>query len=127
MRGEVLRGVLVAFIGAGGGGGVGGVAGVTVVVIAIKAIKARLKLGLKGGIKGRSDGAGRNGFTVSRGAERAARGAVAWPGSAGVVGKTDPTGGVHASARGEREGMDDGRRDSKKKTYFAIYAKAGAG
>ena len=101
-------------------------AGVTAAVMAIKAIKARLKLGLKRGIKGRSDGAGRNGSTASRGAERAARGAVARRGSAGAVGKMDPTSGVHTSARGEREGADDGRRDSKKKTYFAKYAKAGA-
>jgi hypothetical protein len=103
------------------------VAGVTAAVMAIKAIKARLKLNLKGGIKGRSDGAGRNGSTASRGAKRVARGAVARPGSAGAVGKTDPTGGVHASARGERECADDGRHDSKKKTYFAKYAKAGVG
>jgi hypothetical protein len=103
------------------------VAGVTAAVMTIKAIKARLKLGLKREIKGRSDGAGRNGSTASRGAEREARGAVARPGSTGAVGKTDPTGGVHTSARGEREGTDDRRRDSKKKTYFAKYAKAGTG
>jgi hypothetical protein len=48
-----------------GRGGAGGVAGVTAAVMAIKGIKARLKLGLKGGIKGRSDGAGCNGLTVS--------------------------------------------------------------
>ena len=71
-------------------------------------------------------GRGGNGSTVSRGVERAAWGAVARPGSAGAVGKTDLIGGVHASARGERDGADDGRRDSKK-TYFAKYAKAGAG
>jgi hypothetical protein len=52
---------------------------------------------------------------------------VAWPGSAGAVGKMNPTCGIHASVRGEREGADDGRRQSKKKTYFAKYAKAGAG
>jgi hypothetical protein len=86
--------------------------------LAIKAIKARLKLGLKGGLRGGVMGRSGNGSTVSRSAERAARGAV---------GKTDPTGGVHASTRGEREGVDDGRRESKKKTYFAKYAKAGAG
>jgi hypothetical protein len=34
---------------------------------------------------------------------------------------------VHASARGEREGADDGRRESKKKTYFCKYASACAG
>ncbi len=90
--------------------------------MAIKAIKARLKLSLKRGIKGRSDGAGRNGSTASRGTERAARGTVARPGSAGTVGKTDPTGGVHTSARGEREGADDGRRESKEKAYFCNYA-----
>jgi hypothetical protein len=82
---------------------------------------------LKRGIKGRSDGAGRNGSTASRGVERAVQGAVARLGSTGAVGKTDPTGGVHTSARGEREGSDDGRRDSKKKKYSAKYAKVGAG
>jgi hypothetical protein len=33
----------------------------------------------------------------------------------------NPTCGVHASVRGEREGADDGRRESKK-TYFCEYA-----
>jgi hypothetical protein len=52
---------------------------------------------------------------------------VARPGSAGAVEKMNLTCGAHASTRGEREGADDGRRESKKKTYFAKYAKAGAG
>jgi hypothetical protein len=39
------------------------------------------------------------------------------------VGKKKLTCGVHMSARGEREGAADGRRDSQKKTYFAKYAK----
>jgi hypothetical protein len=30
---------------------------------------------------------------------------------------------AHASARGEREGAEDGRRESKKKTSSAKYAK----
>jgi hypothetical protein len=33
------------------------------------------------------------------------------------------TGGAHASARGEREDTEDGRHESKKKTYSAEYAK----
>jgi hypothetical protein len=49
------------------------------------------------------------------------------PGSAGAVEKKGLTSGVHASARGEREGADDGRREIKKKTACAKYAKAGAG
>ncbi len=48
-------------------------------------------------------------------------------GRGGAVEKKKLTSGVHASARGEREGADDGRRESKKQTYFAKYAKAGAG
>jgi hypothetical protein len=44
------------------------------------------------------------------------------PGSAGAVEKKDLTSGVHASARGEREGANDGRREIKKKTYFCKYA-----
>jgi hypothetical protein len=44
------------------------------------------------------------------------------PRSAGAVGKTNPTCGAHVSARGERKGADDGRRESKKKTYFCKYA-----
>jgi hypothetical protein len=39
-------------------------------------------------------GVGGNGPTVSRGAARAARGAVARPGSAGAVGKKNLTGGA---------------------------------
>jgi hypothetical protein len=31
--------------------------------------------------------------------------------------------GAHASARGEREDVEDGRRESKKKTYYVEYAK----
>jgi hypothetical protein len=62
---------------------------------------------------------------------RAARGAVArrrhGRGHGGAVEKKKLTSGVHTSVRGEREGADDGRRDSKKKTYFAKYAKADAG
>jgi hypothetical protein len=48
-------------------------------------------------------------------------------GHAGAVEKKKLTSGVHASVRGEREGADDGRRDSKKKTCFTKYVKAGAG
>jgi hypothetical protein len=44
------------------------------------------------------------------------------PGSAGTVEKKEPTSGAHVSAGGEREGADDGRRESKKKTYFCKYA-----
>ena len=36
--------------------------------------------------------------------------------------KTNLTCGVHMSAREEREGVTDGRRDSKKKAYFTEYA-----
>ena len=43
-------------------------------------------------------------------------------GRGGAVEKKKLTSGVHASVRGEREGADDGRRESKKKTYFCKYA-----
>jgi hypothetical protein len=49
------------------------------------------------------------------------------PGSAGAVGKMNPTCGVHASARGEREGADDGRREAKKKMACAKYANDASG
>jgi hypothetical protein len=65
-----------------------------------------------------------------RGAGRAARGKRRRedfrPARGGTVRKTKLTCGVHMSAREEREGDTDGRRDSKKKAYFAEYAKAGA-
>jgi hypothetical protein len=48
-------------------------------------------------------------------------------GSVGAVEKTNLTSGVHASAKGEREGADDGRRESKKKTYFCKYANSARG
>jgi hypothetical protein len=37
------------------------------------------------------------------------------------------TGGAHASARREREGAEDGRHESKKKTYYVKYAKGARG
>jgi hypothetical protein len=48
-------------------------------------------------------------------------------GRGGAVEKKDLTSGVHASARGEREGADDGRRESKKKTHFCKYANGARG
>jgi hypothetical protein len=44
-------------------------------------------------------------------------------GSASVGWERELTGGAHASARGEREDVEDGRRESKKKTYYVEYAK----
>jgi hypothetical protein len=38
------------------------------------------------------------------------------------VEKKNLTSGAHGSARGERKGADDGRCESKKKTYFCKYA-----
>jgi hypothetical protein len=64
-------------------------------------------------------------------AERAAREAVTrWRlgrGRGGVVEKKKLTSGVHASTREEREGVVDGRRESKKKTYFCKYANSARG
>jgi hypothetical protein len=48
---------------------------------------------------------------------------VAQLGSAGAGWKKELTSGAHASARGGREGAENGRRESKKKTSFAKYAK----
>jgi hypothetical protein len=45
----------------------------------------------------------------------------------GAVEKKDLISEVHTSARGEREGADDGRRESKKKTYFCKYANGARG
>jgi hypothetical protein len=52
---------------------------------------------------------------------------TARPGSASAWWERELTGGAHASARGEREDAEDGRRESKKKMYFAVYAKAVCG
>jgi hypothetical protein len=52
---------------------------------------------------------------------------AAQPGSAGVGCERELTSGAHVSARGEREDVEDGRHKSKKKTYFAEYAKGAHG
>jgi hypothetical protein len=49
------------------------------------------------------------------------------PGSAGMGWERELTGGTHALVRGEREGAEDGRRESKKKTYSVKYAKGTRG
>jgi hypothetical protein len=49
--------------------------------------------------------------------------AAARLGSTGMGWERELTGGAHVSARGEREGIEDGRHESKKKTYSAEYAK----
>jgi hypothetical protein len=48
---------------------------------------------------------------------------VTQPGLAGMGWERELTDGAHASMRGEREGAEDGRRESKKKTYSTKYAK----
>jgi hypothetical protein len=48
-------------------------------------------------------------------------------GAGGAVEKKKLTRGVHASAMGERVGADDGRHESKKKTYFCKYANGARG
>ena len=45
----------------------------------------------------------------------------------GAVRKMNLTCGVHMSAREEREGVTDGRRDSKKKVYYPEYAIGASG
>jgi hypothetical protein len=53
--------------------------------------------------------------------------AVAQSGSAGVGWRKELTSGPHPSARGEREGTENGRRESKKKTSSTKYAKGTRG
>jgi hypothetical protein len=48
-------------------------------------------------------------------------------GSANVGSERELTGGAHASVRGESEDIEDGRRESKKKTYSVEYAKGTRG
>jgi hypothetical protein len=52
---------------------------------------------------------------------------VAQPGSVGAGWKKELTSGAHVSARGEREGAENGRHESKKKTSSAKYAKGTCG
>jgi hypothetical protein len=52
---------------------------------------------------------------------------VVQSGSAGVGWRKELTSGAHASVRGEREGAENGRRESKKKTSSAKYAKVTRG
>jgi hypothetical protein len=52
---------------------------------------------------------------------------MAQPGSAGTWWERELTRGAHASARGEREGTEDGRLESKKKMYSAKYTKGACG
>jgi hypothetical protein len=49
--------------------------------------------------------------------------AVGQPGSARAGWKKELTSGAHVSVRGEGEGAKNGRRESKKKTSSAKYAK----
>jgi hypothetical protein len=65
----------------------------------------------------------------SGGAERpdAAGLRVAQSGLAGAGWRKGLTSGAHASAMGEREGAKNGRRESKKKTSSAKYAKGTCG
>jgi hypothetical protein len=48
-------------------------------------------------------------------------------GSADARRDSELTGGAHVSARGEREGIEDGRRESKKKAYSVKYVKGACG
>jgi hypothetical protein len=52
---------------------------------------------------------------------------VAQSGSAGAGWRKELTSGTHVSARGEREGTENSRHESKKKTSFAKYAKGTRG
>jgi hypothetical protein len=70
---------------------------------------------------------------ISRGGAAARRGrtwadsAVAQSGSAGARWRKELTSGAHASARGEREGAENGRHESKKKMSSAKYTKGTRG
>jgi hypothetical protein len=52
---------------------------------------------------------------------------VAQSGSAGVGWRKELTSGAHVSVKGEREGAENGRRESKKKMSSAKYAKGTRG
>jgi hypothetical protein len=52
---------------------------------------------------------------------------TARPGLAGVGWERELIGGAHVSAREEREDVEDGRRESKKKTYSVEYTKGTRG
>jgi hypothetical protein len=52
---------------------------------------------------------------------------VAQPGSTGAGWKKELTSGAHASARGERDSVENGRSELKKKTSFAKYTKGTRG
>jgi hypothetical protein len=71
-------------------------------------------------------GISRCGATAQRG-QTQRDSAVAQPGSAGAVWKKVLTSGAHVSARGEREGAENGRHESKKKTSSAKYVKGTCG
>jgi hypothetical protein len=70
-------------------------------------------------------GGGGNGSTASEARSGLRGGDTAW--SDDTVEKTKPTSGAHVSAGGEREGAENGRRESKKKTYFCKYANGAHG
>jgi hypothetical protein len=53
--------------------------------------------------------------------------AVAQLGSAGAGWRKELTSGAHALARGEREGAENGRHESRKKTSSVKYAKGTRG
>jgi hypothetical protein len=53
--------------------------------------------------------------------------AAEWPGSTDVGWERELTGEAQALVRGEREDSEDGRRESKKKTFSADYAKGAHG
>jgi hypothetical protein len=56
-----------------------------------------------------------------------ARGGISRCGMAGAGWRKELTSGAHASVRGEREGAENGRRESKKKTSSAKYDKGTRG
>jgi hypothetical protein len=60
---------------------------------------------------------------VARGGRTRWNSVAVQPGSAGVGWERELMGGAHASARGEREGAEDGSCESKKKMYSTKYAK----
>jgi hypothetical protein len=62
-------------------------------------------------------------ITVARRGRTRRDSAEAQSGSAGAGWRKELTSGAHASARGERKGTGNGRRESKKKTSSAKYAK----
>jgi hypothetical protein len=123
------RGLLSPFIGAegapgrGGWGGNGGVNSFNAIEDGARLRGLRRAL-MAGRVKARRQPLKARSW-VARGGRTWRDSVAAQPGLAGAGWERELIGGAHASARGEREGAEDERRESKKKAYSVKYTKAG--